>query len=262
MAPKCRWAGSFATTFSAGVTWHPQLEIYGKNKVMRRPRLLHPPTVADYVRGLYAAKVPADGKSRLRHPRATMTSATDPLRELSNDVTDVLAYLTKRHLQWKQENRALGSALRGQLPLYANIPSKAIAEDLAMRYMVSSDPYWAALFAHRRMIAAMDAAAGSDYRSAVHEVAGCARWLAMAVSVYHLSPRRRGPSVKRQKQEASGSDLQEKAYRLWLGWRAGKHRNLRFNHQFAAECVRRWPKLNPETVKRWCTEWKKNASAS
>lgn len=52
----------------------------------------------------------------------------------------------------------------------------------------------------------------------------------------------------------------DEAKKLWLERRAGKHPDLRWNWQFAAECVRRWPVLtSPDTIKGWCTKWEKEA---
>ncbi|MFC5526140.1 hypothetical protein ACFPPA_10335 [Rhodanobacter ginsengisoli] len=50
------------------------------------------------------------------------------------------------------------------------------------------------------------------------------------------------------------------ALKLWQTRRAGQHKQLRTNEQFATETMRRWPVLtSSKVICGWCTAWEKEA---
>jgi len=52
------------------------------------------------------------------------------------------------------------------------------------------------------------------------------------------------------------------AFELWQTRRAGQHKRLRTNEQFATETMRRWPVLtSSKVICGWCTAWEKEARA-
>lgn len=84
--------------------------------------------------------------------------------------------------------------------------------------------------------------------------------LLIHVSHYEQTKERAKAGAKAKLESDPKQAAKAEAHKLWQEQYDGKHPELRTNEQFAAECMRRWPKLtSAKVILGWCTQWNKEA---
>lgn len=160
-----------------------------------------------------------------------------------------------------KDPRTLDTALRAN-----PVASASIAQN-AVLYLPSCYAMLALLFCTQAMIAERDGDLPTAWTYAIDARFAADMVLSRTTDRVTIELHKRGMGVRgaaarleRNSKQAAIQDAKAEAKKLWQERRVGKYPELRYNWQFAAECLKRWPALtSPDVVKGWCTKWEKEA---